>query len=120
MSQENVTSVPVEPTANPVAEPTPKVTSTSSPATSSPSTAPAKATNDLHLSQFLREDTTNLDPYHFDDELVPCSATCCVVYSCFLRTPDCYGGHGKDSCVCINQEFSCLKPGRNPEEFCVL
>lgn len=119
MSQENANSVPaVEPTT-PIIAPTPAPVSVSTP-TPSPAVAPAKVATDLHLDQILREDNTNLDPYFFDNEFIPFSATCCVVYSCFLRTPDCYGGHGKESFLCINQECSCLKPGRNAEEYCIL
>ena len=69
----------------------------------------------------------------------------CQIESCFLRTPDCVGGHGKlivkyhlNKCfiylhasfhhyncigksiwLCENHEFTCFKPGRNEGEYCV-
>jgi hypothetical protein len=64
--------------------------------------------------------TTSLDPFILDDELIPYSALCCTIDSCFLRTPDCYGGHGLSVCLCCNQEFTCCKPGRNPDEYIIL
>lgn len=66
-----------------------------------------------------REPTTSLNPYDFDDDLIPYQATCCHVESCFLRTPDCVGGHGKGMFLCENHEFTCFKPGRNDGEYCV-
>jgi hypothetical protein len=64
--------------------------------------------------------TSSLDPFTFDDDLIPFYGACCLVNSLFLKTPDCYGGHGADVQLCCNSEFTCCKPGRNPDEYCIV
>lgn len=66
-----------------------------------------------------REATSSLDPYVFDDDLIPYHGTCCTVDSCFLRSPDCIGGHGKGVYLFENHEFTCFKPGRTDDEYCI-
>jgi hypothetical protein len=63
--------------------------------------------------------TSSLDPFHFDDELIPCNACCCFIESCFLKMPDCVGCHGSSVFCCSKYEFTCFKPGKDPEEYFV-
>ena len=84
----------------------------------------AKSFSDCLLTQAsvtipIQAPTTSLDPYDLDDDLIPCQAVICNVTSCFLKTPDCYGGHGKSYCLCTKTEFVCCKPGREEEEIVV-
>lgn len=103
--------------AAPVAAPSPRASASTTPAAAAAPTtsaAPVKPAEPI-----LRIDTTSLDPYFFDNDLIPFYGLCCVIDSCFLRVPDCYGGHGSGSCLCVHNEFTCLKPGRNEEEYCI-
>uniref|UniRef100_A0A7S0XEN9 Uncharacterized protein n=1 Tax=Chromulina nebulosa TaxID=96789 RepID=A0A7S0XEN9_9STRA len=59
-----------------------------------------------------------LNPYHFDDELIPFYALGCSVTSLYLK-PDCFGGHGKSDFLCCRSEFTCCKPGRDADEILV-
>jgi hypothetical protein len=52
--------------------------------------------------------------------IVPFSAMCCSIASCYCKFPECIGGQGYVTCCCLHSEFILCKPTPDSQETCCI